>query len=959
MYWWQPGLQPELFPKFRGEQMRHVTCGDGFTVLVLESGKVWQKVDAKKTRYGQFPRFKKQKILFADCGTSHILFLSQNGNVFHSEVKSETSAGTISIMNPQLFESLCGNNIIQVACGNNHSLALSKDGQVFAWGQNTFGQLGLGTRNTISCSPQTLESFSGVPVAQVVAGGEHSLALTLSGAVFAWGRNNHGQLGLKDTVDALIPKYVQLLECKSIIYISCGEEHTAVLTKDGFVLTFGAGAYGQLGHNSRNDEIKPRFVGGLFGRKVSQISCGSYHTLALVPSSGTIYSFGCRERGQLRNDQTEHSVPLPIHLMATPSNDGLENGCPTKQNVRRIFAGANLSFADCHVEKNLISSRDQSLLIPLNRILTVENLLEKKIKYRVILQAFSSSQILNASFLDLRKDNHFKTSRMLSGLDMSSLFKNVEKLTTDKVTNVILTKLIPSLPRSPACVEALRVYLLLPELIAVLIEPMKSKMMESLSRAILSLEESYFEVLECWWRTMPLKAFERLVKIYHEGSVTLLQLAFRRNTPNISEFQNSLKILQTLNKVNATRDQKTEWSFNIPVMKIFRDCSWILNQLIPYSCIFDLDAKLDFLNLDSLYFTHNHIVATLTNVSRTAVLQDIINWYRSYNYCLHFTALQIIFKNETCYGHGVTQEFFTLFSQELQNDKRMFELNDESNLLWFTSNETEMDNVFCLVGMLCGIALSNGFVCNLHFPLALYKKLLHMQPTLEDLKQLFPEEGKSLQNVLDYEYDDIEDYYCLDFTVTKETKDGKRVTHELIPDGAKINVQKYNRKQFVDAYVDYKLNTSVERQFRAFAQGFRRAFPNPIVDLFLPEELMAVIHGNTDYEWELLKQNAAYRDYNENDDVITSFWETFESLQEEKKKKFIAFLSGSERIPVGGIGRLKINIFKPYTIEPDLSYPRAYTCSMSLELPNYSRREILREKLLHAIEQSEFNAMPP
>lgn len=70
---------------------------------------------------------------------------------------------------------------------------------MFTWGQNSNGQLGLGKKeSSIIRSPQLLKSLSGIPLAQISAGGDHSFALSLSGAVFGWGQNSAGQLGLGD-----------------------------------------------------------------------------------------------------------------------------------------------------------------------------------------------------------------------------------------------------------------------------------------------------------------------------------------------------------------------------------------------------------------------------------------------------------------------------------------------------------------------------------------------------------------------------------------------------------------------------------------------------------------------------------------------------------------------------------------------------------------------------------------
>lgn len=72
------------------------------------------------------------------------------------------------------------------------------DGQLFTWGQNTNGQLGLGRGESSKLSPHPLKSLAGIPLAQITAGGDHSFALSLSGAVFGWGKNRAGQLGLND-----------------------------------------------------------------------------------------------------------------------------------------------------------------------------------------------------------------------------------------------------------------------------------------------------------------------------------------------------------------------------------------------------------------------------------------------------------------------------------------------------------------------------------------------------------------------------------------------------------------------------------------------------------------------------------------------------------------------------------------------------------------------------------------
>ncbi|NXW93456.1 HERC5 ligase, partial [Alopecoenas beccarii] len=198
--------------------------------------------------------------------------------------------------------------------------SVCEGGELFTWGQNAHGQLGLSSQAVLISKPQLVERLKGIPLAQIAAGGAHNVVVSLSGAVYSWGKNDFGQLGLGDTRDRGCPLYVKALEHWKTVFVSCGADHTAVLSKEGLVCTFGAGGSGQLGHNSTRNELVPRVVAELWGARVSQIACGRQHTLVYVPSLDKVYSFGSDEEGQLGDESKPNQlIPLPID---SPVNTG-------------------------------------------------------------------------------------------------------------------------------------------------------------------------------------------------------------------------------------------------------------------------------------------------------------------------------------------------------------------------------------------------------------------------------------------------------------------------------------------------------------------------------------------------------------------------------------------------------------------------------------------------------------
>ena len=222
-----------------------------------------------------------------------------------------------------------GKTIVQVAAGATHSLALATDGTIYAWGKNEYGQLGNDstTNSPVPVAVKTAGTpMDGKTIIQIHAGYEHSLALASDGTVYAWGRNNSGQLGKNDATDTHIPAAVQTLGTpmagKVIVQLAAGNSQSMALASDGTVYTWGWNQYGQLGNGTTTNSRIPVAVvttgTPLAGKTISQIAAGNAHALAMT-DDGAIYSWGWNQYGQLGNGTTTNSrIPVAVVTTGTP-----------------------------------------------------------------------------------------------------------------------------------------------------------------------------------------------------------------------------------------------------------------------------------------------------------------------------------------------------------------------------------------------------------------------------------------------------------------------------------------------------------------------------------------------------------------------------------------------------------------------------------------------------------------
>jgi alpha-tubulin suppressor-like RCC1 family protein len=211
-----------------------------------------------------------------------------------------------------------GTKVTAISAGNGHGLALTRAGRVYAWGDDSFGQLGDRHTRGKKGTP-VLVRLPGASVVTAVAAGEiHSMALTRSGRVLAWGDNQAGELGNGHMGGRSgRPAAVQLAAGVKVRGLFGGCLDSLALTADGSVLAWGANNFGELGDGTTTDGATPVTVQITPGTKVTAVAAGCEHDLARTVDGGLL-AWGNNTQGQLGDGSPGDSlVPVPVKLPHT------------------------------------------------------------------------------------------------------------------------------------------------------------------------------------------------------------------------------------------------------------------------------------------------------------------------------------------------------------------------------------------------------------------------------------------------------------------------------------------------------------------------------------------------------------------------------------------------------------------------------------------------------------------
>lgn len=202
---------------------------------------------------------------------------------------------------------------VQLAVADRHSLVLGSDGVLYAWGDNSRGQLGDGTATT-RLLPVPVTAPGGADFALVRTSADTTIALTTDGRLYAWGGNAYGQFGNGSTIAS--PSPVPATLPPGVVFRDADVDggHVLALGSDGEAYSWGLNSDGQLGDGTLAGRSVPGPLTAPAGVSFTALSAGSAYSLAL-DASGTVYGWGSNYLGGIGPDAEDPSLlPTPIAM---------------------------------------------------------------------------------------------------------------------------------------------------------------------------------------------------------------------------------------------------------------------------------------------------------------------------------------------------------------------------------------------------------------------------------------------------------------------------------------------------------------------------------------------------------------------------------------------------------------------------------------------------------------------
>ena len=853
---------------------------------------------------------------------------------------------------------------VLVCCGWAFTLVLTETGSVLGFGQNSRGQLGLGARTECVWVPTYCRPLKGVPVCALACGSSHSLAVSSMGLVYVCGSNEQGQLGLDAPSDCVEFTLLQKMVNVFVVKVAAFGCYSAAIDEHGTLYLWG----GKHGAEPKTFVFAPH-------EKFIDVALGTEGRVVGLTRNLGLFVSGYRANG------VTVSTPLKIHSPEFPLWKVISGG---EYFVVLADRSKEIPFASINygTEGTLLPpapSRIRHRLRPPRRILTLASghfpdVLNNTAAGQILASVFGSVGSLNASFL---MENFYEASSdVSSGTDVRGVTSAFNYLMERKDAMNIVTNSLNAL-MADLWNEPLKIR--------------RPSMMRFLFIAALHPSPLVFGQGITFWKNFievmaALKVhnlFAQWLSVIAESDLKRVLNSFKDCLTIVIRSSNDLYSWYIVEVVNvlacihaaATRTKKLTFedfyhnalneSVNVDIdyKRWQQDGCWCFTRNAPW--LLNADAKTRFLRADAkdrqmraqmTYFMRSlrrrhGLIVNLDEfflnleVNRERILADTERALRKLNQpelALRMP-LSVSFEGEPAVdGGGVQREYFELIIKELfDSGKGLFTNNKD--VFWFNPQATDARSLqqYQLTGILFGLAVNNGNLINVRFPLVLYKKLRGLNVCMQDLEDLDAAVFSSLNSILKYK-GDVENDMCLVFEYNGVP---------LCSNGLETPVTNGNREQYVEAVTKHILQDSIQKQFAAFKNGFIVAVGDICINIFRPEEMALLVAGREQLDFHELERAATYEIYTPSSPAVRTFWKIVHTrLTDEEKRKLLYFITSSPRAPINGLGAVPLVI----TRDANPSHiPTSHTCFSMLVLPDNPNEESMYQKLKVAIDNSE------
>ena len=937
-----------------GRRAASVACGNGFTVVLTTRMEV------------------------LSCGREEI---SGYDNCAYPELAPRLA---------KQHAALEGLPLVGIAAGNHHACAVTAHGTVYAWGRNSNGCCGREAPKLISVPVP-------INIPALKRGNDESRLFPNWCLVAATKNQQHPMYTLADEA--------------SIVHVACGEEHTVMVTKDGSLYVCGLNSQQQLGIAISTEEGETTMVTKSAvqvkhpsaqddGRKFVAAECGDYSTL-LLDDEGTVW-------------QT-YPPPPPMDddsksVLSPPLKPVLQG-----KNIVAIAAGGsqNVAIAALPGDESIVinPTYGDQLVKGLEDLIENKNLSNDKLQELAnrTEELFRCPSIMNSLPLSPTYVQDLYSKLTVS---LSQQSDDLSSESSQQQIQMISTSIENGMKRGLDAIQA-SARLLYPETMRVLFWYLQcplfyktldnisfdstGSLLQSLCDTILGLPfEGYKAFLKwatCLYGTKGPANFGDSEHDDFFETILVSPLVHKLNdylkqgrTAHIPSIVGVLKWLHSASEKEGLVTPRQAFYCDsietMPIEALYEDLERYKSAkqhksrygnvnfyICSNSFLMSPTAKRNLLQVE--HQIEMVRAARASGVSYDAQRQEFL--FQPYlvltldrQYLLPQTlqkiasaapgdlrkSLKVVFKGEDGVdAGGVTREFFQLLGHQLFDlNTGMWAMNGTEDT-WFNSVCTWNDDSYYLVGALCGLALYNNTILDVHFSHTVYRKLLGLPLGLEDMVDAEIRNG--LQQLLDYEGDDVEDIFCLTYELTW-MEFGMTRRHELKPGGADIPVTNDNKEDYVLRYVQWLLVDSIATQYDCFERGFYQVMGTSCLDLLRPEELELLLVGTPTLDFTALEQVCEYEGgYDKESAVIRNLWKFLQQdASSETQLQFMKFTTGTSRAPLGGLGSMS---FKIQRAGPDsAALPTSHTCFNTLLLPDYGENyEKLKERLGRAVLECE------